>query len=73
MAVWTLHNAARYAFIPTEGPAVLFEFYNCGPLSADLETVDEGVELEQQVLITESGPEVRSTYTFEDELLGREI
>jgi len=41
MAVWTLHNAARYAFIPTEGPAVLFDFYNCGHLSADLETVDE--------------------------------
>jgi Xaa-Pro aminopeptidase len=41
MAVWTLHNAARYAFIPTEGPAVLFDFYNCGHLSAGLETVDE--------------------------------
>ncbi len=41
MTVWTLHNAARYAFIPTEGPAVLFDFYNCGHLSEGLETVAE--------------------------------
>ena len=41
MAVWTLHNAARYAFIPTEGPAVLFDFYNCAHLSEGLETVAE--------------------------------
>ena len=34
---------------------------------------EEGVKLEQQVLITESGPEVLSTYPFENELLGREI
>ena len=34
---------------------------------------DEGVKLEQQVLITESGTELLSTYPFEDELLGREI
>ena len=25
MAVWTLHNAARYAFVPVEGPVVLFD------------------------------------------------
>ena len=34
---------------------------------------DEGVKLEQQVLITESGTELLSTFPFEDELLGREI
>ena len=34
---------------------------------------EEGVELEQQVLITESGPNALSTYPFEDDLLGREI
>ena len=26
MSVWTLHNAARYCFIATEGPVVLFEY-----------------------------------------------
>ena len=41
MAVWTLHNAVRYAFIPTEGPIVLFDFHNCEHLSAGLETIDE--------------------------------
>ena len=41
MTVWTLHNAARYAFIPTEGPVVLFDFYNCTHLSEGLETVAE--------------------------------
>ena len=41
MAVWTLHNAVRYCFIPTEGPVVLFDFHNCEHLSDDLETIDE--------------------------------
>ncbi len=34
MVVWTMHNAARYCFIPTEGPIVLFDFHNCEHLSA---------------------------------------
>ena len=41
MAVWTLHNPVRYAFVATEGPVVLFDFHNCEHLSAGLETVDE--------------------------------
>ncbi len=41
MAVWTLHNAVRYAFVPTEGPVSLFDFHNCAHLSAGLETIDE--------------------------------
>ena len=41
MQVWTLHNAVRYAFIPTEGPITLFDFHGCGHLSAHIETVDE--------------------------------
>jgi Xaa-Pro aminopeptidase len=41
MAVWTLHNAARYCFVPTEGRVVLFDFHNCEHLSDALETIDE--------------------------------
>ena len=41
MQVWTLHNAVRYAFIPTEGPITLFDFHNCEHLSQDNEIVDE--------------------------------
>src|SRR5882724_9400899 len=41
MAVWTLHNPARYAFVPAEGKAVIFDFHNCEHLSAGLETVGE--------------------------------
>jgi Xaa-Pro aminopeptidase len=41
MAVWTLHNAARWLFLPVEGPVVLFDFHNCAHLSDGLETVDE--------------------------------
>jgi Xaa-Pro aminopeptidase len=33
----------------------------------------EGVKLEQQVLITETGVELLSAFPFEDELLGREV
>ncbi|MFQ5995626.1 MAG: M24 family metallopeptidase [Acidiferrobacterales bacterium] len=41
MQVWTLHNAARYAFVPAKGPVVLFDFHNCEHLSEGIETVDE--------------------------------
>ncbi|MGD1877363.1 MAG: M24 family metallopeptidase [Kiloniellaceae bacterium] len=41
MAVWSLHNAVRYVFVPTEGPVVLFDFHNCGHLSAGNEIVAE--------------------------------
>ncbi len=41
MTVWILHNQARYCFIPTAGPVVLFDFHNCEHLSQGLETIDE--------------------------------
>ena len=41
MAVWVLHNATRYAYIPTEGPITLFDFHNCEHLSDGLETIAE--------------------------------
>jgi Xaa-Pro aminopeptidase len=41
MQVWTLHNAARYAFVPAQGPVILFETHGCGHLAANTETVDE--------------------------------
>ena len=41
MAVWTLHNIARYAFVPAEGPITLFDFHGCAHLSKDLETIAE--------------------------------
>jgi Xaa-Pro dipeptidase len=41
MTVWTMHNAARYCFIPTEGPITLFEYKNADHLNAGLEAIDE--------------------------------
>ena len=41
MQVWITHNAARYAFIPVDGPVVMFDFHNSGHRSAGLDTVDE--------------------------------
>jgi hypothetical protein len=41
MAVWTMHDGGRYAFIATEGPVVLFEFASSLHVSRDLGTVDE--------------------------------
>jgi len=41
MSVWTLHNAARYCFVPAEGKAVLWDFHNCEHLSDGLETIEE--------------------------------
>ena len=41
MAVWMLHNPARYAFVPAEGRAVIFDFHGCEHLSNGLETIGE--------------------------------
>jgi Xaa-Pro aminopeptidase len=41
MAVWTMHSPGRYAFVPTDGPVVLFEFGSSTHLSKDLESVDQ--------------------------------
>src|SRR5947209_2544484 len=41
MAVWTLHNPARYAFVPAAGRAVIFDFHGCEHLSDGLETIAE--------------------------------
>lgn len=41
MAVWGLHNPARYCFVPAEGPVILFEFQRCEHLSSGIETIDE--------------------------------
>lgn len=41
MPVWTLHNAARYCFVATEGPVVLFEYPGASHLVEGIETVHE--------------------------------
>ena len=39
--VWCTHSAVRYSFVATEGPVILFDFYNCEHLTAHAEQVDE--------------------------------
>ena len=41
MQIWTMHNSARYCFVPAEGKAVIFDYVNCEHLSADNETIGE--------------------------------
>ena len=41
MQVWTLHNFCRYAFVPAEGPVVLFDLPSAAHLNRGLETIDE--------------------------------
>jgi len=41
MQVWGLHNPARYAFIASEGPVILFEFPGCAHLGEQMELIDE--------------------------------
>ncbi len=41
MQLWITHNASRYAFVPTEGPVVVFDYVNCEFLSAHSNVVDE--------------------------------
>ncbi len=41
MQAWTSHNFARAAFIPTEGPVILWDFYGCEHLSSYLPLIEE--------------------------------
>jgi Xaa-Pro aminopeptidase len=41
LAVWTLHAPGRYAFVPVDGPVVLFEYGACRHLSEGIDSVDE--------------------------------
>ena len=41
MQVWTMHNAARYAFVPAAAKPILFDYRNSQHLSEGLETVGE--------------------------------
>jgi len=41
MQIWTLRNPARYVFVATDGPLVMFEFAGCHHLLAGLDLIDE--------------------------------
>ena len=41
MQVWVLHNQARYVFVATDGPVVLFDYQGCEFLSGHNPYVDE--------------------------------
>ena len=41
MQVWCSHNEARYAYVPTQGPVVVFEYGDNRHLAAGIPTVDE--------------------------------
>ncbi len=41
MQVWCMHNAVRYAFVATDGPAIVFDFTRCEHLSDHLDHVAE--------------------------------
>lgn len=41
MQIWIMHNHTRYAFVPTEGPVIQFEFSHCDFLSDHSNNVDE--------------------------------
>ena len=54
MQVWGLHNPARYAFIASEGPVILFEFPSCAHLGERMELIDEVRFLTARQLIIQS-------------------
>ena len=57
MQVFHARNPARYLFVATEGPVVLFEFPGCHHLAADLETIDE-IRPATTVSFAAAGPQV---------------
>jgi Xaa-Pro aminopeptidase len=59
MQVWGLHNPARYVFVASEGPVVLFEFPSCAHLGAEMKLIDE-VRPAQSWLYLMAGPEAKA-------------
>jgi Xaa-Pro aminopeptidase len=59
MQVWGLHNPARYAFVATEGPIVLFEFPGCAHLAEGVKLIDE-VRAARSWLYLMAGPEAET-------------
>lgn len=57
MQVWVMHNAARYLFVATDGPVVLFDYHNCDFLSRGLGTVDE-LRAPSPICPYEAGPKL---------------
>jgi Xaa-Pro aminopeptidase len=41
MQIWTLHSPGRWAFVPTEGPVVLYEFTSSMHVNEGIETIAE--------------------------------
>ncbi len=41
MQIWCMHNAVRYGFVATEGPAILWDFHGCEHLSDHLPLISE--------------------------------
>ena len=41
MQVWVMHNAARYAWVSTDGPVIVWDFFECDFLSGHNTLVDE--------------------------------
>lgn len=41
MSLWTMHAPSRWAFVPTEGPVVLYEFTSSAHVNQGLETIAE--------------------------------
>lgn len=55
MAVWTMHNSVRHAWVSTDGPVIVFEFSKAEFLSAHSDAVDE-VRPANMVLSILNGP-----------------
>lgn len=57
MQLWTMRSPARYVFVATDGPVVMFEFAGCAHLLKGLETVDEARTATSWFYFT-SGPRI---------------
>jgi Xaa-Pro aminopeptidase len=41
MSIYNMHNLTRYCFIPVNGPAILYEYFNCEELASHLNLINE--------------------------------
>ena len=71
MAVWTMHDGGRYAFVATEGPVVLFEFASSRHVSQDTGTAADELRPSTPFTYFLAGPRAgEKTVQWAEEIAG---
>jgi Xaa-Pro aminopeptidase len=70
MQIWTMHAPARWAFVPTEGPVVLYEFTASRHVNDGIETIGEIRETVPWIYFLAGDRDAEKVEIWADEIAG---